>query len=118
MAVADGSLATVWGQVALEEAFDEHALVVYLGAVGLVILASGLVSGYVERGPLSQVLVFVALGVVIGPWGFGVFDLGIESAAVRVLATVSLVLVLFTDAIKINLGQLRTNWLLPALALG
>jgi NhaP-type Na+/H+ or K+/H+ antiporter len=64
------------------------------------------------------VLVFVALGAVVGPWGLDVIDLGIESAAVRVLATVSLVLVLFTDAIKINLGQLRTNWLLPALALG
>ncbi|MDP9473215.1 MAG: cation:proton antiporter [Chloroflexota bacterium] len=98
--------------------FDEHTLVIYLGAVGLVILASGLVSGFVERGPLSQVLVFVALGVLVGPAGLGVIDLGIESPAVRVLATVSLVLVLFTDAIKINLGQLRTNWLLPALALG
>ena len=114
---------TVWpaamlGQVAAGETFDEHELVIYLGAVGLVILASGLASGFVERGPLSQVLVFVVLGVLIGPWGFGVFDLGIESAAVRVLATISLVLVLFTDAIKINLGQLRTNWLLPSLALG
>ena len=100
------------------EAFDEHTLVLYLGAVGLVILASGLVSGFVARGPLSQVLVFVALGVAVGPGGLGVIDLGIESAAVRVLATVSLVLVLFTDAIKINLGQLKANWLLPALALG
>lgn len=107
------SLAAVEG-----EPFDEHTLVIYLGAVGLVILASGLVSGFVERGPLSQVLVFVALGVLVGPAGLNVIDLGIESPAVQVLATVSLVLVLFTDAIKINLGQLRSNWLLPALALG
>jgi sodium/hydrogen antiporter len=123
--VGDGLMGGEWGvgavgllQVAAAEAFDEHELVVYLGAVGVVILASGLVSGLVERGPFSQVLVFVALGVVVGPWGFDVVDLGIESPAVRVLATISLVLVLFTDAIKINLGQLRTNWLLPALALG
>lgn len=100
------------------EAFDEHALVVYLGAVGLVIVVSGLASGFVARGPVSQVLVFVALGVLVGPAGLGVIDLGIGSPAVRVLATVSLVLVLFTDAIKINLGQLKSNWLLPALALG
>ncbi len=106
------------GTLAEGEMFDEHTLVIYVGAVGLVILASGLVSGFVERGPLSQVLVFVALGVLVSPAGLGVIDLGIESAAVRVLATVSLVLVLFTDAIKINLGQLRSNWLLPALALG
>jgi sodium/hydrogen antiporter len=99
-------------------AFDEHLLVLYLGAVGLVVVASGLVSGAVERLPISQVLVFVLLGVVVGPWGMGVFDAGIDSPAVQTLATVSLVLVLFTDAIKINLGQLRTNWVLPALALG
>lgn len=118
MGIVGGAGPWLVAQTAAEEAFDEHALVVYLGAVGLVIVVSGLASGFVARGPLSQVLVFVALGVLVGPAGLGVIDLGIESPAVRVLATVSLVLVLFTDAIKINLGQLRTNWLLPALALG
>ena len=98
--------------------FDEHALVLVMGAIGLVVVASGLVSGFVERLPISQVLVFVVLGVVVGPWGLGVFALGIDSPAVQSLATVSLTLVLFTDAIKINLGQLRSNWILPALALG
>ena len=32
--------------------------------------------------------------------------------------TISLVLVFFTDAIKINVYELRRNWFLPALALG
>jgi NhaP-type Na+/H+ or K+/H+ antiporter len=100
------------------DGFDEHTLVIYLGAVGLVVLVSALFSGFVQRGPLSQVLVFVLLGVVVGPSGLDVLDFGIASPAVQVLATVSLILVLFTDAIKINLGQLKTNWLLPALALG
>ncbi|HYO31077.1 MAG TPA: cation:proton antiporter [Thermomicrobiales bacterium] len=113
---ADHLLAALLPLAATE--FDEHALVLALGAIGLVVVASGLVSGMVERLPISQVLIFVFLGVVVGPWGLGVFDLGIDSPAVQSLATVSLTLVLFTDAIKINLGQLRTNWILPALALG
>ena len=100
------------------EGLDEHALVLYIGAVGLVMVISALASGFVSRGPISQVLVFVILGVFVGPAGLGVFDFGIDSPAVRVLATVALTLVLFTDAININLGELRTNWLLPALALG
>ncbi len=100
------------------EGLDEHALVLYIGAVGLVMVISALASGFVSRGPISQVLVFVLLGVLVGPAGLGVFDFGIDSPAVRVLATVALTLVLFTDAININLGELRTNWLLPALALG
>jgi NhaP-type Na+/H+ or K+/H+ antiporter len=98
--------------------FDEHKLAIYLGAVGLVIIISGLVSGLVERGPISQVVVFVALGVLVGPWGFDVVNLAVDSPAVETVGTISLVLVFFTDAIKINLGQLRRNWLLPALALG
>lgn len=98
--------------------FDEHQLAIYLGAVGLVVVISGLVSGLVERGPISQVIVFVALGVLAGPWGLDVVDLSVDSPAVQTVGTVSLVLVFFTDAIKINLGQLRSNWLLPTLALG
>lgn len=97
---------------------DEHTFVIYLGAIGLVILISGLVSGIVERGPFSQVLVFVALGVVVGPWGFNAIDFKLDSPTISALGTISLVLVFFTDAIKINLGQLRQNWILPALALG
>ncbi len=100
------------------EGLDEHALVLYIGAVGLVMVISALASGFVARAPISQVLVFVLLGVLVGPAGLGVFDFGIDSPAVRVLATVALTLVLFTDAININLGELRTNWILPALALG
>jgi NhaP-type Na+/H+ or K+/H+ antiporter len=97
---------------------DEHGLTVYLGAIGLVIIVSALVSGIVARAPLSQVLVFVALGVALGPAGFGAFDIGLTSPVGQGLAIVSLSLVLFTDAITINLGQLRGNWLPPALALG
>lgn len=98
--------------------FDHHKLAIYLGAVGLVVIVSGLVSGLVERGPISQVIVFVALGVLVGPWGFDVVNLTVDSPAVETVGVISLVLVFFTDAIKINLGQLRSNWLLPALALG
>jgi len=97
---------------------DEHQLAIFLGAIGLVVLVSGLVSGLVERGPFSQVLVFVALGVLIGPWGLGILDLSIASDPIHVVATISLALVLFTDGIKIDTGQLRANWLLPTLALG
>jgi NhaP-type Na+/H+ or K+/H+ antiporter len=100
------------------EPLDENRLALYLGTIGLVVIVSGLVSGLVERGPLSQVLVFVALGVVAGPWGFDVIDLRIDSPLIQTVGTVSLVLVFFTDAIKVNLGNLRSHWLLPALALG
>lgn len=97
---------------------SESTLALALGAVGLVIIFSALVSGIVDRGPISEVLVFIALGVAIGPWGLDIIDFGIDAPAVLAAGTISLVLVFFTDAIKINVYELRKNWFLPALALG
>jgi len=42
-------------------------LTLYLGIFGLVILISALLSRAVERTPLSQTIVFVALGFLLGP---------------------------------------------------
>jgi NhaP-type Na+/H+ or K+/H+ antiporter len=86
---------------------SESKLALALGAVGLVIIFSALVSGIVDRGPISEVLVFIALGVAIGPWGLDVIDFGIDAPAVAAAGTISLVLVFFTDAIKINVYELR-----------
>ncbi|HEX5498523.1 MAG TPA: cation:proton antiporter [Thermomicrobiales bacterium] len=118
----------IWGDLAVMSSapliaavaagLDEHTLAIYLGAVGVVIVVSGIVSGVIDRAPVSQVLVFVALGFLLGPSGFGAFDLTLTSPVVQGLAVISLTLVLFTDAITINLGQLRSNWVPPALALG
>ena len=82
------------------------------------LIISGLLSGFVDRGPISEVLVFVLLGVAIGPWGFGIVDFKVDSPAIETVGTITLALVFFTDAIKINMGQLRQNWVVPALALG
>jgi NhaP-type Na+/H+ or K+/H+ antiporter/rhodanese-related sulfurtransferase len=104
--------------VAADSTFSTHRLALVLGAIGFVIVCSGLVSGIVERGPISQVLVFIALGVLVGSHGFNVVDLGIASPVIETVGTITLALIFFTDAIQVNLGQLRTQWILPALALG
>jgi sodium/hydrogen antiporter len=100
------------------EHLSESQLALYLGAVGIVIIISALFSGLIDRGPISEVLVFIALGVIAGPWGFDIIDFDIDAPAVVAAGTISLVLVFFTDAIKLNVYELRRNWFLPALALG
>jgi NhaP-type Na+/H+ or K+/H+ antiporter/rhodanese-related sulfurtransferase len=97
---------------------SESRLALALGAVGLVIIISALISGLVDRGPVSEVLVFIAIGVIVGPWGLDIIDFDIDAPAVVSAGTISLVLVFFIDAIKINVYELRKNWFLPALALG
>ena len=86
--------------------------------IGIVILVSGLLSGLVERTGIPQVAIFLLLGAVLGPLGLGVFDLGLSSPALRAIATLGLVLVLFSDAISMDLGEVRRNAKLAVLVLG
>ncbi len=92
-------------------------LTLYLGIFGLVILISALLSRAVERTPLSQTIVFVALGFLLGPSVLGWIHFDVESPVIEGVLLLTLVLVLFTDGAKIKPDELRTDWVLPARAL-
>ena len=92
--------------------------VLMLALMSAVIVVSALLSGLVERSGLPQVAVFLAIGALIGPHGFGLFDAGMNSDILRVVATLSLVLVLFTDAVSLDIAEVRQHKLLALLVLG
>lgn len=89
-----------------------------LAIIGAVIVVAALLSGLIERSGFPQVAVFLALGAVIGPLGLGLLDAGVHSPLLRVVSTVSLVLVLFTDALTLSIPEVRRNKLLSFLVLG
>lgn len=89
-----------------------------LALVGAVIVFSALLSGWVDRTGVPQVAVFLGIGALIGPLGLGVLDATIDSPVLRVVATLSLVLVLFTDAVSLDLKEVREHRLLAGLVLG
>jgi sodium/hydrogen antiporter len=89
-----------------------------LALIGIVILVSSLLSGAVERTGLPQVAIFLLVGAVLGPAGLGLVDLSLESPTLQVIATIGLLLVLFSDAIVIDFGELRQQRRLALLILG
>lgn len=89
-----------------------------LALIGLVILVSSLLSGAVERTGLPQVAIFLLLGAVLGPAGLGLVNLSLESESLQVIATLGLVLVLFSDAIGVDIGELRQERRLALRILG
>ncbi|MGH7700187.1 MAG: cation:proton antiporter [Gemmatimonadales bacterium] len=89
-----------------------------LGVVGAVVLLAALLSGLVERSRLPQIVIFLALGVALGRLGLGVIDLDLDSPAVRVIATLGLVLVLFMDAVGVSWTALRRYARTAAIILG
>ena len=98
--------------------FSPELFVSTLALIGAVIVIASLLSGLVERSGLPQVAVFLALGAAIGPYGLGIVDVTVDSPILRVVATLSLAMVLFTDAVSLNVGQLRSHKLLALLVLG
>ena len=86
--------------------------------IGLVIIAASLLSGAVERSGAPQVAIFLLLGAMLGPAGLGVVEFSLESESLEVLATLALVLVLFSDAISVDVGEVREQRRLAALILG
>ena len=98
--------------------FNPHFFVVTLALVGLVIIIAALLSGLIDRSDLPQVGVFLALGAVLGPAGLDLLNVTLQSPIVAVVATLSLVLVLFTDAVGLSLAEIRRNGRLAFLVLG
>jgi NhaP-type Na+/H+ or K+/H+ antiporter len=86
-----------------------ESLVAGLAIIGIVIVVSALLSGLIDRTGLPQVAVFIAIGAALGPWGLNVFNMTLDSPILRVVATLSLTLVLFTDAVTLNIKEVRRN---------
>ena len=66
-----------------------------------------LVSGRVERTWLSGPIVFVAAGYLLGPGGLDVLSLEVTAEGLRLLAELTLAMVLFSDAAKADLARIR-----------
>src|ERR671914_939409 len=84
-----------------------ETLAAALALIGIVILVSSLLSGVIERTGIPQVAIFLLLGAVLGPAGLRLVDLTLESPTLQWIATLGLVLVLFTDAIAMDFGEIR-----------
>ena len=81
-----------------------------IALIGIVIVAASLLSGALERTGAPLVVVFLALGAALGPWGLALVDITLDSGALRSLATLGLALVLFSDAVTIDVKEVRTRW--------
>lgn len=80
-------------------------------AVGLLVFS--LVSGRFEGTVITPPLIFVLFGFAIGTDGFGIANLDPGHSTVHLIAEATLILVLFSDAARIDLTRLRRDHNLP-----
>ena len=89
-----------------------------LAFVALALLGAAAVSRRLSGTPITLTILFVAVGLLAGPELLGGIDLSTRSPTVRVLAEATLALVLFCDASRVDLGQLRREVGVPLRLLG
>jgi len=80
-------------------------------AVFILIYSS--VAGAVEKTWISGAIIFTAFGLLIGPVGLDLISFKADREAIKVLAELTLALVLFTDAAGADLGVLKKFERLP-----
>ena len=81
--------------------------------LAIVVLGFGLISGRAQRSIFTPPMVFVLFGFLMGQHGLGLIDLSLDDEWIHLLAELTLVLVLFTDASRIDLSLLRRDHDLP-----
>lgn len=87
----------------------------YLNAALLALLtaAYALLSGRVDRSRVSGPILFVLVGILLGPEVLGALSLDTTIDDLRLLAEITLSLVLFTDAADVDIDQIRRTRFLP-----
>jgi NhaP-type Na+/H+ or K+/H+ antiporter len=89
-----------------------------LAIVALTLLGVAAISARLSGTPVTPAMVFVAVGLLVGPKVLGGIDLASSSGTVQTLAEATLALVLFSDASRIELAQLRSAIGVPVRLLG
>ena len=71
-----------------------------------------LVSGLIKRWYLAPALIFVLLGMALGPFGLNLLDAGPGTEGYTVLAQVALTVILFVQASRLDIGRVMRRGLL------
>jgi NhaP-type Na+/H+ or K+/H+ antiporter len=98
----------------VEHGLDAGALAV----VAACFVLWGLVSARLERVNVSAPIAFVVLGLVVAHEPLSLLEVHITSTTVRSIAEITLALLLFSDASRVNVRALRADVALPVRLLG
>jgi len=89
-----------------------HESMTILG-ITLVTLGYGYFSKILAKYYISGPMVFTIVGILLSTLFFGNGDINLKSGVVEIIAEITLIVVLFSDASALNLKKLQKEWKLP-----
>jgi NhaP-type Na+/H+ or K+/H+ antiporter len=89
-----------------------------VAVIALLVLGWAVVSGTLARHDVTGPFVFAVAGYLLGNPDWGPLTVDVEATSIHVVAEVTLALVLFSDAARVNITQLRRNLSIPVRLLG
>jgi len=84
----------------------------------IILFVYSLVSHRIESSMITAPMIFVAIGMLVSPEGFDIIPLGADNELILVFAEIALVLILFSDAARIDVSTLKGNRNFPSRLLG
>jgi len=89
-----------------------------MSLLSLAIIAGGfllysLISGRLQGTVVTAPMVFIIFGFAVGTGGFNLANVDVGHSAIHLIAEFTLILVLFTDAARIDLNRVRRDHNLP-----
>jgi len=85
-----------------------------LAILALFVFLYSMIAGRIERSVISGPMVFVVVGFLLGPSGFGWLKGDASSADLRTLADLTLALILFIDAANADMSVLKRQLRIPS----
>lgn len=89
----------------------EHPTIIF---VAILIFVFGLFSRLTEKMPITAPMVFVAVGIILSPIGIDFVKVEFHATLVRVIAELTLILILFSDALTIDYHKLIRDAQIPS----
>ncbi len=80
-----------------------------VAALGLLLFGWAVLSGALARHNVTGPLVFTAAGYLLGNTDWGVLTIDVDTSVIHGVAEATLALVLFSDAARVNGGELRRD---------
>jgi len=82
--------------------------------VALIVLVYGFFSRKLEKYNISGPMVFLVFGILLSPLGLDLIQIELNSDAVKLVAEIALIIVLFTDSSSLSLKKFKNEWKISA----